>query len=128
MDPDCPDIESPGLAAFLEAAPPEVVDRLPYGVIRLDAAGMVTLYSARERELSGYRKEVLGRRFFADIAPCLDNPGFSGRIERARAAGRLDVYFDMVGDLPGGQRDVAHRVRLVSASDGGTWVVMQREE
>src|SRR6478672_4625952 len=105
MNPEALDIDTPDLARRLSAMAPEAIDALTFGAIRLDAAGTVTLYSARERANSGFLKEVVGRNFFADIAPCMQRPEVSGRIERARAAGTLDVAFDFVSELPRGERD-----------------------
>ncbi|TDH59769.1 hypothetical protein E2C06_25595 [Dankookia rubra] len=128
MHTEDPEIDTPDLAQRLASMPPDAIDALAFGAIRLDAAGTVTFYSARERANSGFRKEVVGRNFFADIAPCIQRPEVSGRIERARAAGTLDVVFDFVSDLPSGERDVALRARLLSAGDGGTWILLQRED
>jgi photoactive yellow protein len=128
MDTAAPDIDTPDLARRLSAMTPEAIDALAFGAIRLDAGGTVTFYSARERANSGLRREVVGRNFFADIAPCMQRPEVSGRIERARASGTLDVAFDFVSDLPSGERDVALRARLLSTGDGGTWILLQRED
>jgi photoactive yellow protein len=122
-----PAFDTPRLAEAVEALTPEQVEALPFGAVRLDPEGRVALYNATERRLSGLRREAIGRVFFAEIAPCMDNPDFRGRIERARAAGRLDVAFGYVSDMPSGDRDVALDVRVQSASDGGTWMFLQRE-
>ncbi|WP_431268803.1 response regulator [Dankookia sp. P2] len=53
MDSDAPEIDAPDLARRLAAMTPEAIDALGFGVIRLDAGGTVTLYSARERENLG---------------------------------------------------------------------------
>lgn len=111
----------------VERLPPKAIDTLPFGAIRLDAPGNVTFFSATERRLSGLRREALGRSFFTDIAPCMDNPEFRGRIERGRATGRLDIAFGYVSDMPGGASDVALDVRVQSAAEGGTWIFLQRE-
>jgi photoactive yellow protein len=128
MKTEALDIDTPDLARRLSAMTPDAIDALDFGAIRLDAAGTVTFYSARERAMSGLRRDAVGRNFFADIAPCMQRPEVSGRIERARASGMLDVVFDFVSDLPSGERDVALRARLLSAGDGGTWLLLQREE
>ena len=123
-----PAFDTPRLAAAVEALTAEQVEALPFGAIRLDAEGRVTLYNAAERRLSGLRREAIGRVFFAEIAPCMDNPEFRGRIDRARATGRLDVAFGYVSDMPSGDQDVALDVRVQSASDGGTWMFLRRED
>lgn len=123
-----PDFDEPRLAEAVERLPPGRVDDLPFGVIRLDPGGAVAFYSGTERRLSGLRRDALGRDFFAEIAPCMDNDEFRGRIERARASGLLDVAFGYVSDMPSGVRDVELHVRVQSASDGGTWIFMRRTE
>lgn len=126
-DNPMPSFDEPRLAEAVERLPPEAIDALPFGAIRLDALGIVTFFSAAERRLSGLRREALGRPFFADIAPCMDNPEFRGRIEQGRRAGRLDVAFGYVSDMPGGATDVALDVRVQAAADGGTWIFLRRE-
>ncbi len=119
-----PDFDHPKLAEAVEHLSPEAVNSLSFGAIRLDAGGTVTFYSEVERRLSGYRKEVVGRTFFTDIAPCMNNPGFKGRIDRALAAGKLDIKFGFVGDMPSATIDLD--VRVQSATGGGCWIFLRR--
>lgn len=121
------DFDNPAIVQSVEVMRPEELDAQPFGIIRLDAAGVVTFYSAQERRHSGYRPTAVGRRFFTEVAPCMNNPDFAGRIVQAAAAGTLDVAFDYVSDLPSGEKDVELRVRLISASDGGTWIFIDRD-
>ena len=125
MSDATPDFDGPGLAKAIEALPADRVNALAFGAIRLDAEGRVTFYSDAERRLSGFREETLGRSFFAEIAPCMNNPSFRGRIDRAMAAGKLDIAFDFIGDFDDAAK--ALRVRIQSASGGGCWIFMQRE-
>ena len=81
------DFDEPRLAEAVEKLSSEQVNALPFGAIRLDADGRVVSYSDAERRLSGYAKEVFGRSFFVDIAPCMNNSKFRGRIEKARGGG-----------------------------------------
>lgn len=120
-----PDFDEPRLAEAVERLPPDALDALPFGAIRLDAEGVVRLFSQTERHLSGYREEALGRPFFPEIAPCMDIASFRGRIECALAAGRLDLAFDHIGDFDDRTKEL--RVRVQSASGGGCWIFMQRE-
>lgn len=48
-----PHFEQPDLASVVEALPPEALDTLEFGAIRLDASGVVQIYSEAERRLSG---------------------------------------------------------------------------
>lgn len=122
------DFDTGHLAEAVEHMRPEQVDALRFGAIRLDAAGKVTYYSEAERRQSGYRKETIGRTFFTEMAPCMDNSHFRGRIEQALARGKLDIAFDYIADFPSGARGVEVRVRVQSAGDGGCWIFMLHEE
>ena len=122
-----PDFDQRDLARRVETLPPEALDALAFGAIRLDGAGVVRAYSARERQLSGSGDlPRLGLDFFAQVAPCMDTPRFRGRVEAARAAGRLDLEFGWIGGFADRLRSL--RVRVQSAADGGTWIFMQRED
>lgn len=114
------------LARSMETLLPEQIDALAFGVIRLDPDGKVVLYSRTEALQSGYDdRPALDRIFFTDVAPCMNNGYFRGRIDRARAAGTLDIEFIFIGDFSDQQRELT--VRVQSASDGGTWIFIQRE-
>ena len=117
-----PDFSEPELARAVEALVEGEVDALPFGAIRVDEAGIVRFFSRAERRLSGYgERPAPGLDFFTKIAPCMDNEHFRGRIERARAAGKLDIAFSFVGDFADLARELS--VRVQSASDGGYWIL-----
>lgn len=60
------------------------VDDLPFGVVGLALDGVVTRYNLCESQISGLSAErVVGRRFFADVAPCMDNALVGRRLETA---------------------------------------------
>lgn len=124
-DQDLPSFETPRLARAVERLPPTIIDKLPFGVIRLDPMGQVTFYNTTERRLSGYRGAAIGQSFFGEIAPCMDNDEFRGRIDAARTMGNLDIAFGYVSDMPNGRRDVALDIRIQSAADGGCWVFLR---
>jgi photoactive yellow protein len=120
-----PSFEQPDLARAVEALPVQALDGLPFGAIRLDADGIVRVYSGAERRLSGSGDRArLGLHFFREVAPCMDGPRYRGRIERAIAEGRLDVEFGWTGDFDDAERSM--RVRVQPASGGGCWIFMQR--
>jgi photoactive yellow protein len=103
----------------------EELDLLPFGVTGLDAHNVVRVCNRAERELSGYgERTALGRLYFVDVAPCLDNGYFRERLDKARRDGTLDIAFTFVGDFSDNGRELA--VRAQSASDGGCWIFIQR--
>lgn len=121
-----PSFDQPDLARAVEALPVQALDTLPFGAIRLDAEGMVRVYSGAERRLSGSGdRPRLGLDFFREVAPCMDTPRYRGRIDKALAAGTLDIEFGWTGDFADAERSL--RVRVQSATGGGCWIFMRRE-
>ena len=50
------------------------LDELPFGVVGLDGENVVELYNAHEERSSGLSRDiVVGRHFFFDVAPCMNN-------------------------------------------------------
>ena len=120
-----PDFETPNLAAAVEALSRDDIDRLPFDVIGLNADGSVRIYNKAEARLSGYRdRPAHGHLFFVDVAPCMNNGYFKGRIDKALKAGTLDISFSFVGDFSDRDRELF--VRAQSASDGGYWIFIHR--
>jgi len=118
--------EAPDLARRVEAMSDEERDALPFGVIKLDAGGLVEVYSRTEAALSGRkRRPTLGRDFFAEVAPCMASPEMRGRVEAAKARGSVDVEIGWIGDFDDPDGEI--RIRVISAADGGLWLFMDRE-
>ena len=115
----------PDLARAVEQLTTDVIDGLPFGVVKLDGTGQVLFYSQREGQLSGRGMQpIIGMGFFTHIAPCMDNPAFKGRIEADIASGTLDAEFSHVGDFS--DRDRELQVRAQSATGGGVWLFLKR--
>jgi photoactive yellow protein len=120
------EFDAPDLVSQIERLQPEQIDALPYGSIRLDPALRVTFYSRAEAELSGYaERPAIGRIFFSEIAPCMSSAEFLGRIEAARAKGKLDLEFTWIGDFSDPDREL--QVRVLSGTDGGVWLFLKRD-
>jgi photoactive yellow protein len=119
------DFDAPDLVQQVEKLAPEEIDELPFGSIRLDQDLRVTFYSLAEGRLSGYGdRPAIGRIFFSEIAPCMSNELFLGRIDQARARGTLDMEFGWIGDFSDPNREI--RVRVRSAGQDGIWIFLQR--
>lgn len=100
-----------GCAAATELFPVEdlmtldaaALDALPWGMVRLDADGVVTEYNAAEQALSGRdRARTVGRHFFREVAPCTNVRSFAGRFDEMVRAGRparerLEFVFRFAG-------------------------------
>lgn len=61
---------------------PVELDKLPYGLICLDAQGRVVHYNDTEARLARLPKErVIGRNFFGEVAPCARVREFEGEFK-----------------------------------------------
>lgn len=93
------------------------LDLLPFGVIALDASGVVLRYNLYESRLARLdRNQVLGRNFFRDVARCTRVDAFEGRFKRYVAEGREGVreHFPFRFDFAFGAQDVG--IELVRPS------------
>ena len=78
---------------------PAELDKLPYGLICLDAQGRVVQYNDTESRLAKLSKErVVGKNFFRDVAPCARVREFEGQFyDLVRDPSRIRVRsFDFV--------------------------------
>lgn len=118
------DFDAPDLAMRVERLSQYDLDRLPFGVVLLDAAGMVQFYSETEARQSGNRGSLLGKNFFA-IARGPGREDFRVRIMQALEQGPVDLEFAWPDDLRDPTRDL--RVRVQSSRAGGFWIFIERE-
>lgn len=91
------------LAPFLDRLTDEELDSIPYGVIQLDANGIVRSYNRAEAENVGGIPRPLGRNFFLDVCPSANVPELWGRFRQAVADEQIDETFHYTfscGPLP----------------------------
>jgi photoactive yellow protein len=111
----------------LDRCTDEDLDRLEFGVIGFDAAGVVRRYNSFESKAAGLSPQrVLGQALFTAVAPCMNNYLVAQRFEDALADGStLDDTVDYVLTLR--MRPVKVRLRLLaSASSTSRYVLVQR--
>lgn len=98
------------------------LDALPYGVIRMDRDGIVTAYNAEESRSAGLSPgRVIGRHFFAHVAPCCDNALVAGRYD----ADMLDMALDYVFTLR--MRPTPVRLRLLKSAGPHMYMLVRRK-
>lgn len=118
--------ERADLAKYVETLTAADIDALHFGTVRLDRDGKVTLFSEAEAQLSGFgTRPRIGLDFFTQIAPCMSSEGFRRLTDTAIVAGTLNVEFTHIGDFEDRDRELT--VKIQSASDGGMWVFLRRE-
>lgn len=105
---------------------PTEIDGMAYGAIQLDGTGKILFYSAAEGRITGRDpKDVIGKNFFRDVAPCADTPKFAGVFRAGVAAGKLNTKFEYVFDYKMQPTKVS--VHLMKALNGDTyWVIVRR--
>jgi chemotaxis family two-component system sensor kinase Cph1 len=110
----------------VEHLTPEELDRLPFGVIKVDRAGTILAYNAAESNLAGRTAaEVLGRNFFVDVAPCTNVPTFADRFRQGIARGGLRDVFPFTFRFPGGPVVVSVTL-LHEAGADCAWIFVER--
>lgn len=103
------------------------LDALPYGVVRLDENDCVIEFNNFEVNLARRRREdVMGKRFFLDVAPCTNVEQLGGWVRSARSAGiDAETQVMFVFRFPFGQRLVDLTLSFASASKTVTIVVRE---
>ncbi|MCA0374160.1 MAG: PAS domain-containing protein [Gemmatimonadetes bacterium] len=115
------------LAPFLDGFGPEELDRIPFGIIRLDADGVVQACNRAEVLNANYPQPVVGRRFFTDVAPSARTPEFHGRFLQAFAQERFDETFAFTFACGAMPRRVLVRMYFAGRTDS-LWVFTARPD
>ena len=114
------------IVSALSACSVEELDALDFGVIGIDAEGLVRTYNAFESKFAGLAPHrVLGHPLFTVVAPCMNNYLVAQRFEDAAAdGGVLDSTIDYVLTLR--LRPVKVNLRLLSCPGAGLRYVLVR--
>jgi photoactive yellow protein len=105
---------------------PAEIDSLAFGAVQLDATGKILAYNAAESDITGRSpKDVIGKNFFKDVAPCTATPAFMGVFTEGVKAGKLAAIFDYVFDY--NMKPTQVRVHMKKALVGDTfWIFVKR--
>lgn len=124
--PEMVQFEQDDIANVLSRLDDTSIDQLAFGAIQLDASGKVLAYSKREASITGRDpRDVIGKNFFTDVAPCTRRPEFYGRFQAGVRSGKLSVMFDYVFDYKMNPTKV--RVHMKNALVGDSyWVLVKR--
>lgn len=89
--------DSVDLAEVLPRIPRKGRDRMQFGIIELDYQGVVVAYNMGEAKMSGRNaRDMIGKNFFSDIAPCTQTPDFYGRFKAGVEKGSMSARFDFL--------------------------------
>lgn len=108
------------------AMDPSRAELLPYGAILLDTSGRVLKYNSVECGIAGRTPDqVLGKRFFEEVAPCAKGHVFYNHFFRAVSQKQINVIFDYTFDYKMEKTNV--RIHMKSADTSrGIWVFVKR--
>jgi len=102
------------------------VDDLAFGAIQLDNEGKILKYNAVEGAITGRDpKEMIGKNFFKDVAPCTQTPEFEGRFKQGAKSGDLNVMFEYTFDYKMAPTKVKVHMKKALADDTN-WVFVKR--
>ena len=119
--------EQPALLSTLEHLTDAEVDQLDFGVIGMDANGIVRRYNSAESKMASLsRDNVLGQPLFTNVAPCMNNFMVAQRFEDSQASGTdLDDVIDYVLTLRMRPKRVKLRL-LANQAAALRYVVVER--
>jgi photoactive yellow protein len=108
-------------AIGLTTLPLNELNALPYGVIILNEAGVITSYNDWEQQLSGKsRAEVMGKNFFTEVAPCTSVREFGGRFTEFLKSKSFVETFEFLFHFP--SRPVRVNIAFVRFSEAEKFV------
>lgn len=102
------------------------LDDLAFGAIELDATGRVLKYNAVEGAITGRDpRQVLGRNFFTEVAPCTNRPEFKGVFDRGVRENNLNTVFEYVFDHK--MQPTKVKIHMKRSISGATfWIFVKR--
>ncbi len=105
-------------------------DSLPVGVIALDQEGRVVVFNRHEERLAGRKRErVLGKRFFDEVAPCMNVRQLAGAFFDQVHAGTLDTKIEFSFPFPNVSQPRDVFVRMASfIADGAPHALLMVED
>ena len=102
------------------------VDQLAFGAVQLDGKGTVLQYNAAEASITGRdQKDVIGKNFFRDVAPCTSTPAFKGVFDKGVRANDLNTMFEYTFDYKMSPTKVKIHMKKAIADDS-YWIFVKR--
>ncbi|MHC4955908.1 MAG: PAS domain-containing protein [Planctomycetota bacterium] len=103
------------------------LDELPFGAIEVDGEGTILQYNAAEARLAGLDpKDVIGKNFFAEVAPCTNVQEFAGRFRAELTPDRLSIAFPYEFKFASKRMSVLVLMHIDPES-GRRWIFVQGE-
>jgi hypothetical protein len=120
------DFDAADLAAQLDALSDSERNALAFGVILLDREGVVRFYSETELRYSKYPGPRVGVNFFQMARRKMKDELWHTIRRAMEGGGPVDLDFGWAGDHVDQKNQ--HRLRVVSANNGGVWLAFERDQ
>ena len=102
------------------------IDQLAFGAVQLDAKGTILQYNAAEASITGrLGKDVIGKNFFRDVAPCTNAPAFKGVFDSGVRNDNLNTMFEYVFDYNMAPTKVKIHMKK-AIRDDSFWIFVKR--
>jgi photoactive yellow protein len=116
------------LLESVDDMPSDELDRMPYGMIQLDASGRILKFNAVESRLASLpQQQQIGKHFFTEVAPCTKVQAFYGRFKEGVTRESLDETFKFHFAFKQNPRDVTVRL-FYSRRTRSVWVMVSDHE
>ena len=117
-------IDDADLAAKADDLTAAELDRLPFGMIQIDATGRILKFNAVESRLAALdQQQQIGKHFFTQVAPCTKVQAFYGRFKEGVMQEYLDTTFSFHFAFRQNPRDVMVRL-FYSRRTRSVWVMI----
>ena len=117
------EVEADAIAQEIGRLAPADIDMLPFGAIQLDREGVVLAYNSAEEKISGRKRtDVIGRKFFDEVAPCTRVRRFFGAFQEGVERGALNEIFDFTFRFPKETREVRIRMIYSAGTQPCVWI------
>lgn len=108
----------------LESLSEEEFDALPFGAIQLALDGTILRFNYYEEQKAHLSKrDVVGKSFFKEVAPCTDVKEFYGKFRAGVDTRDLDVEFEYYFAFKQAPREV-HIKMFFNAATETVWVLI----
>jgi photoactive yellow protein len=68
------EFDSSNILEWLNKQPNEILDKVPFGLVKMSKNGTVVFYNKAEELITGVKSEnTIGKHFFTQVAPCTNN-------------------------------------------------------
>lgn len=116
----------PDVLAKLDTMSKAELDKLPFGTVKVDDAGVIKEYNKYESQLANVTQAAaMGKNFFTQLAPCTNNAVFYGNFKKGVAAKAYNLMF--VYTFSYNMTPTPVRIHLHRTPAGSNWILVEKK-